>query len=161
MIGNIPVDRKVDGGMSLRIGELADAVGVSTKTIRYYESIDLLGEPPRSASGYRLYDDAAVERLQFIRDAQVTGLSLTEIASILELKDLGTRSCSHTKDLLNRHLDDLDAQIRTLKSARTTLSALATRASGLDPAECTDPNRCQVISVSDAQGLDLPVKGNV
>lgn len=152
--------------MSMRIGELADAVGVSTKTIRYYESIDVLDEPPRSASGYRQYDEGDVERLQFIRDAQETGLSLTEIASILELKNSGARSCSHTRDLLNRHLDDLDAQIRTLESARTTLRALATRASGLDPAECTDPNRCQVISVADAGGLDaggldIPVEGKV
>ena len=70
----------------MRIGELADHGSVSAKTVRYYESIGLLKEPLRTASGYRDYDAAAVERLCFIRDAQASGLTLAEIASVLELK---------------------------------------------------------------------------
>ena len=80
----------------MKIGELGDLGGVSTKTIRYYESIGLLGEPRRTSSGYRDYDPDAIERLRFIRDAQATGLSLSEIASVLELKGSGERSCAHT-----------------------------------------------------------------
>lgn len=129
----------------MKIGELADQAAVSTKTIRYYESIGLLPEPARTASGYRDYDGEATERLRFIRDAQATGLTLAEIQSVLELKDAGRNSCAHTRSLLERHLADLDAQIARLVDARAELVQLADRAGALDPSSCTDPNRCQVI----------------
>ncbi len=130
----------------MRIGELADATGTTTKTIRYYESIDLLQEPRRTPGGYREYDDDAIERLRFIRDSQASGLSLTEIQSILELKESGATSCRHTRALLEQHLAELDEQIARMQQARTDLAALAERARGLDPSNCTDPNRCQVIA---------------
>lgn len=130
----------------MRIGELADRAAVSTRTIRYYESIGLLDEPARTPAGYRDYDDGALERLHFVRDAQATGLTLAEITSVLELKGAGERSCAHTTDLLERHLVELDRQIERLTDARTTLRRLADRARSLDPAACTDPNRCQVIA---------------
>ena len=132
----------------MKIGELADRADVSAKTVRYYESIGVMAEPPRTSSGSRDYGDDALERLRFIRDAQATGLTLAEIQSILELKDSGSRSCEHTRSLLQRHLDDIDDQIRLLLQARDELGKLADRASGLDPAGCTDPNRCQVIGGS-------------
>lgn len=129
----------------MRIGELAALTGTTTKTIRYYESIDLLAEPARTAAGYRVYDDDAVERLRFIRQAQSSGLTLTEIQSILELKGAGATSCEHTRSLLEQHLAALDEQIERLRLARQDLAALAERAESLDPSSCTDPNRCQVI----------------
>lgn len=132
----------------MKIGELAEAAGVTTKTVRYYESIGLVPEPDRSASGYRDYRPRAVERLRFIRDAQATGLALAEIQSVLELKDAGAGSCGHTRSLLARHLDELDDQIRRLQASRSELAELAARAEGLDPARCTDPNRCQVIGAA-------------
>ena len=130
----------------MRIGELAEATGTTTKTLRYYESIGLLSVPERTESGYRSYRAPAVERVRFIRDAQASGLSLTEIRSILELKDAGEGSCAHTRSLLHRHLDELDEQIERLHEARRELAELAARADRLDPQACTDPNRCQVIA---------------
>ncbi|MYA27486.1 MAG: heavy metal-responsive transcriptional regulator [Acidimicrobiales bacterium] len=130
----------------MRIEELGDRCGVSTKTIRYYESIGLLDEPERTTGGYRSYDADAVGRLRFIRDAQATGLTLAEISSVLELKSTGERSCAHTTALIEAHVDAIDAQISQLRSARTELATLLERANGLDPASCTDPNRCQVIN---------------
>ncbi len=129
----------------MRIGEVAERVGVTTKTVRYYERIGLLPEADRTESGYRSYGPDAVDRLEFIREAQATGLSLTEIQSILELKDQGEQSCEHTRDLLSRHLAEIDAQIERLLRAREELAELAVRAGVVDPADCTDPHRCQVI----------------
>ena len=63
----------------MKIGELAESVGVSAKTVRYYESIGLLAEPERTSSNYRDYQDAAAERLRFIRDSQAAGLTLAEV----------------------------------------------------------------------------------
>lgn len=141
---------------TMRIGEVAEAAGVTTKTIRYYESLGLLAEPERTESGYRTYGGQTLERLRFIRDAQATGLSLTEIHSILELKDHGERSCEHTRALLHRQIDDIDAQIARLTEARRTLVGLAEHADRVDPTDCTDPHRCQVIErhvhVPDSQG---------
>jgi len=133
----------------MRIGELGEQAGVSAKTVRYYESLGLLAEPNRTPSGYRDYSAADVERLQFVRDAQATGLTLSEIASVLELKGAGERSCSHTMELLDRHLTEVDAQIKRLQASRKLLRELAARARSLDPATCTDPNRCQIISAGD------------
>lgn len=139
----------------MRIGQLADAAGLTPKTIRYYESIGLLAAPARQANGYRHYDRSTLERLAFIRDAQAAGLTLSEVGRILQMKADGEGTCQHTRSLLHRHLDDVTEQIRRLEAAKAELVALVTRADALDPTSCTDPERCQVIS------LDLPVGGKV
>jgi len=130
----------------MKIGELADAAGVTTKTVRYYESIGLLDDPARTEAGYRTYGDAAIERLDFVRQAQATGLALAEIRSILEIKDEGGQSCAHTRDLLKRHLDELDARLVELRVAREELQRMYDGASRLDPTDCTDAHACQVIT---------------
>lgn len=129
----------------MKIGELAAQAGVSAKTIRYYEGIGLLRPPGRTSSNYRDYGDAAVERLRFIRDSQVAGLTLAEVGSILDMKDAGQSTCAHTRELVHRHLDEIDHQIEALKAARMEMAALAERADAMDPGECLDPQRCQVI----------------
>ena len=129
----------------MRIGELAHLSGVPTKTIRYYEEIGVLPDPTRAPNGYRAYERDAVDRLRFVRDAQATGLTLTEIASILGLRDQGASTCDHVTGLLEQHLDDLDRHIAALRRTRAQRAARTERAKGLDPADCTDPHRCQTI----------------
>lgn len=85
----------------LRIGELAQRHGVSTATLRYYEQVGLLGQPDRSASGYRVYDSGQEERVRFIVRAKALDLSLDEIRSLLDVWDSG--SCWDTREEL-RHL---------------------------------------------------------
>jgi DNA-binding transcriptional MerR regulator len=132
----------------MKIGQLADASGFTRKTIRYYESIGLLDAPARTSSGYRSYAPDVLDRLDFIRQAKASGLSLTEIGSILEIKEEGGQSCEHTRALLAAHLDELDAKIDELLAARDELRRLGQRAARLDPTQCTDENRCQVITVA-------------
>ena len=132
----------------MRIGELAQHIGITTKAIRYYESIGLLPEPDRTISNYRVYRPDAIERLQFIKDAQSSGLTLTEIQSLVDLKTAGQATCEHTIGLLHRHLADIDAQIAQLRASRASLAALAERAALLDHAECIDPRRCHVIAAA-------------
>ena len=129
----------------MKIGEVANQTGVSTKTIRYYEDIGVLPEPDRSSNGYRTYHQTTVDRLRFVRDAQATGLTLTEIASILDLREQGASTCEHVTHLLERHLEHLDRHIAALQRTRGQLVGLTQRAGQLDPADCTDPNRCQTI----------------
>lgn len=136
----------------MKIGELASRAGVTAKTVRYYEEIGVLPEPERAPNGYRDYQPDAVDRLQFVRDARDTGLTLTEIASILDLRSKGEGTCQHVIDLLERHLEDLDLHIETLLKTRDQLVALTERGKRLDPTRCTDPNRCQTIVVGTDMG---------
>lgn len=130
----------------MKIGELAERAGVSAKTVRYYEGLGLLPEPDRTSSNYRDYGDDAAERLRFIRDSQAAGLTLAEVGSILDMKDAGQSTCEHTRDLVHRHLADIDRQIAALTESRRELEKLAAAADAANPAACSDPNRCQVIS---------------
>lgn len=132
----------------MRIGELAEQAGLTAKTIRYYESIGLMGEPDRHANGYRDYGDEGADRLRFIRDSQAAGLTLAEVSEILRMKAAGESTCGHTRSLLARHLADVDAHIERLLSTRAELTAMAERADALNPASCNDPERCQVIAAA-------------
>ena len=134
----------------MKIGELARRAGTTTKTIRYYEDIGLLPEADRSPNGYRNYDEASLDRLSFIRDSQATGLTLDEIASIIELRAEGESTCDHVIDLLGRHLTAVDAQITALRRTRTRLVDLLDRARALDTGDCVDPIRCQTIATPEA-----------
>jgi DNA-binding transcriptional MerR regulator len=68
---------------TLHIGEMAQLLGVTTKTIRHYHRVGLLAEPTRSQGDYRLYDASALRRLLRIRRLQSLGLSLKQIKAIL------------------------------------------------------------------------------
>ena len=81
------------------IGELADAVGVTSQAIRFYERKGLLPDAERGANGYRVYDESTLARLRFIDVAQAAGLTLSEIRSIIDLRDDGTVPCAHVATL--------------------------------------------------------------
>ncbi|MBU1227458.1 MAG: MerR family DNA-binding protein [Actinobacteria bacterium] len=130
----------------MRIGTLSTRTSVPAKTIRYYEEIGVLPPAERSPNGYRAYGTDAIERLDFIKDAQATGLTLDEIATVLRLRGKGESTCEHVVHLLDHHLAHLDARIEALHATRTRLVDIIERAKTLDPAECNDPNRCQTIS---------------
>lgn len=129
----------------MRIGELAERSGVSTKTIRYYEDIGLVPPAARLASGYRDYQPSMLDRLAFIRAAQALGLSLGEIRGIVALRDDGQTPCGHVLDLLRTRSAELDRRIAELRALRGELNRLVARAGALDPADC-DPERiCHLV----------------
>jgi MerR family transcriptional regulator, copper efflux regulator len=130
----------------MRIGELAEQAGISTKAIRYYEQVGILAAPARTSSGYRAYGQAAVGRLGFVHAAQAVGLTLGEIRQIVAFRDDGQAPCAHVTDLLRRHTADLDARIRELQQLRGELQQLAERASTLDPEHCPPERVCHVIA---------------
>jgi MerR family transcriptional regulator, copper efflux regulator len=130
----------------MRIGELAEQAGISTKAIRYYEQIGILAPPARTPSGYRAYDEAALGRLGFVRAAQAVGLTLGEIRQIIAFRDNGRAPCAHVTELLQRHAAELDARIRELQQLRGELGQLAERAAALDPEDCPPERVCHIIS---------------
>jgi MerR family copper efflux transcriptional regulator len=103
---------------ALLIGELAERAGVSTPTIRYYESLGLLEPPARTASGYRRYPAKAVDTVRFVKKAQTLGFSLDEVGEILKLSRSGEVPCSHVISLGRQHLAAVDERIRQLAAFR-------------------------------------------
>jgi MerR family copper efflux transcriptional regulator len=130
----------------MRIGELAEQAGTSTKAIRYYEQIGILTPPARTAAGYRSYGQTALGRLSFVRAAQAVGLTLGEIRQIIAFRDDGQAPCAHVTDLLQRHAADVDARIRELQQLRGELQQLADRAATLDPEHCPPERICHIIA---------------
>jgi MerR family transcriptional regulator, copper efflux regulator len=130
----------------MRIGELAEQAGISTKAIRYYEQIGILTPPARTSSGYRTYDPTALGRLSFVRAAQAVGLTLGEIRQIIAFRDNGQAPCAHVTALLQRRAAELDARIREFQQLRGELRQLAERATTLDPEQCPPERICHVIT---------------
>lgn len=118
------------------IGEAATLSGVSAKMIRHYEGIGLIPEAGRTLAGYRLYSDADVHRLRFIRRARDLGFPIRRIQSLLELWNDRSRSSADVKLLAREHADELAAKIREMQAMQRTLDELARRCHGDDRPEC-------------------------
>jgi DNA-binding transcriptional MerR regulator len=108
----------------MRIGELADATGLTADTIRYYERSGVLPPPARGPSGYRSYGPDTIDRLHFIQGAQRLGLRLEDIRNLLAIRDTGTCPCEPAADLLTRRLAELDEKIGHLEALRTEMVAM-------------------------------------
>lgn len=133
----------------MRIGELARRTGTTAKTLRFYEQTGLLPQPVRTESGYRDYDEDALDRLRFVRAAQSAGLTLADIRDVMAARDLNGPPCEHVTALLDRHADELDQRIAKLIATRTEVQRLRARARTLDPGECTAASVCHVIDAQE------------
>lgn len=129
----------------MQIGALAQASGLTAKTIRFYEDRGLIAAPPRTPGGYRDYPEQAVARLRFIRDAQSAGLTLAELRSILEVRDGGEVPCGHVAAVIDEHLRGIERRLADLRQTRTVLRSLARRAATLDPATCAEEDVCVIL----------------
>ena len=106
----------------MTIGELADKAGVNVQTVRYYEREGLLPEPHRwPDSGYRDFDDDALQRLRFIRSAKDLGFTLREIKELLEMRVLPGESCTEVRQMIGTKLADLDQRIKEMRRLRRAL----------------------------------------
>lgn len=106
----------------LLIGQLAKRAGVKSDTVRFYERVGLLTPPERAASGYRVYPEAALARLLFIRKAQALGFSLDEIKRILSVRCTGRDTCRHVIAMADATLAETEAKIAGLVAFRDVLA---------------------------------------
>jgi len=106
----------------LTIGQLASAAEVNVETIRYYQRLGLLQEPPKPIGGHRRYAADQVKRLRFIKRAQTLGFTLTEIAALLTLEQ--ANACTETRDLALRKRKLIEEKIRDLQQMQSALNAL-------------------------------------
>ena len=128
------------------IGELADIAGVTSQTVRFYERRGLLPDAERGANGYRVYDEAMLARLRFINVAQAAGLTLSEIRSIIALRDDGIVPCAHVVTLIDNKLVEVRARIRHLAALQAELEGLLQHSRLLDPADCADDDICHILT---------------
>ena len=123
-------------GNGLHRAGLARRTGCNLETIRYYEKIGMIPEPPRTNAGYRVYDDRHVERLRFILRARELGFSLDDIRGLIALVDRGTQTCAEVKDRTERHLADVREKIADLKRIERVLTETAVQCSGDEVPDC-------------------------
>ena len=113
----------MDPSHNYRIGEIAERTGVSVETLRYYEKRRLLNAPARTEGGFRVYSDAVVHQVRFIKQAQSLGLRLDDILQLAagQLRRSHAPSCRKVRELLTRRIEDIDARIKELREFRRTL----------------------------------------
>jgi MerR family redox-sensitive transcriptional activator SoxR len=107
----------------MRIGELARRAGVRVSTLRYYERRGLLGAAARGVRGQRRYDETALDRLAFVRLAQVGGLTLAQVRHLLHGFPAQAASADRWRSVRGDALAALDARTAALRAARRVLRA--------------------------------------
>lgn len=106
------------------IKDLSAKTGVSPKTIRYYESIQLLPTPSRATNGYRLYNEADLERLNFIRRARALDFTLEDIAAILAFRERGEPPCCFVMTTIQQRVVAIETRIQDLQRLHQELETL-------------------------------------
>ena len=111
---------------TLKIGALAGQTGTNAPTIRYYEEIGLLRSAGRQAGNQRVYGDADVKRLTFIRRCREFGFSIDQVRSLVALVQDPASPCVQARDLAQEHLTAVRAKLAELKALERSLAAFVT-----------------------------------
>ncbi|MFN4182734.1 MAG: MerR family DNA-binding protein [bacterium] len=126
---------KIDGGERLgktlkdierggRIDYVTDVMGITSRTIRFYEKFQLLPQLPRTPAGYRFIPEEVLPRLKFILQARSLGFSLQEIREILEVADECTAVCPTTLEVIRKKRAFLKEKIRQMQALDGELEKL-------------------------------------
>ncbi|MFS0577288.1 mercury resistance transcriptional regulator MerR1 [Sporosarcina sp. 179-K 3D1 HS] len=113
--------------MEFYIGELAEKCKVNKETIRYYERLGLIPKPSRSESGYRIYTEPTVDRLNFIKRIQELGFTLNEIDKLLGVVDHDETKCRDMYDFTVTKIEDIQRKIQDLMRIEQMLIDLKER----------------------------------
>ncbi len=108
----------------MKIGELAQATATPVVTVRFYEREGLLPAPARTSANYRIYGEAHVERLSFIRHCRSLDMTLDEIRVLLAFRDKPQDDCGAVNAMLDAHIGHVASRIRELKNLEKHLKEL-------------------------------------
>jgi DNA-binding transcriptional MerR regulator len=112
-----------EAGKQLKIGEVSRLSGIGIEALRFYEKSGLLDRPGRTYSGYRLYDETVLDRLAFIKQAQVLGFTLDEIKQLIMHKRAGENPCAEVREVVRTRLSELNERIEQMIQYRDELTA--------------------------------------
>lgn len=129
----------------MRIGELAQASGTPIETIRFYERQGLIAAPERTGGNYRIYTQAHVDRLGFIRQCRNLDMALDEVRVLLRFKDAPQEDCGEVNALLDEHIGHVAHRIHELRGLERQLRALR--------AQCDAPHAAKDCGI--LQGIDV------
>ena len=121
---------------ALKRSDVARLTGCNLETIRYYESVGLMPDPPRTSSGHRRYGAPHVERLNFVMRARDLGFTMEEIRGLLSLVDRGSHTCAEVERVGRHHLDVVRSKIRDLQAIESVLARTIARCTGSDAPDC-------------------------
>ncbi|PPR28292.1 MAG: HTH-type transcriptional regulator HmrR [Alphaproteobacteria bacterium MarineAlpha10_Bin1] len=120
----------------ITIGEVSRRTGCKIETIRYYERAGLMPAPPRSSGGYRLYGEALLKRLNFIRRGRELGFSLNRVRELLALAEGGGSNCREVKAATLDHLSEIESKIADLNRMAEVLKQKAALCEGGNVPDC-------------------------
>lgn len=121
---------------AIRRSDLARLTGCNLETIRYYENIGVMPEPPRTSKNYRVYDDTHVARLRFVMRSRDLGFTLQEVRDLLGLVDGKAGTCADVQILASRHIKSVQAKIADLQRIEKVLCKTVSLCSGENVPEC-------------------------
>lgn len=131
------MDEKYEGITTYKIGEVARRADVNKETVRYYEKRNLIPEPDRRRSGYRIFTQRHIDQIRFIKRAQGLGFTLSEIKELLELRMDEDTTCSEIKSEAQEKYEDVEEKIEDLQRIKGTLLELIDSCAGEGPkGEC-------------------------
>lgn len=123
-------------GTAFTRGGLSKRTGCNIETIRYYEKMGLLPDPPRTQGGHRVYGQDHLKRLTFICRSRELGFSLKEIRSLLGLVDGGEFTCAEVHTLTLDHVEDVNRKISDLHRMKRILVQMAEQCANDEIPEC-------------------------
>lgn len=132
----------------LKIGEVSKRSGIGIEALRFYEKSGLLDKAERTDSGYRMYDTGVLERIAFIKQAQVLGFSLDEIKRIIDERRAGQSPCADVRELVRLRLHELDERMKEMQRYR---QELATTLAEWDEAGEAEGHICGLIEGSNLE----------
>lgn len=121
---------KIKNGDVVQIGELAESLGITTRTIRYYEEIGLMSPPDRLEGGMRVYAKDDVRRLKFILKLKELGITLKEmqeLADIYKYYKNPDKMMPRLLTILDKHINHIDEKISNLSSLRKDIAQYRSR----------------------------------
>jgi MerR family transcriptional regulator, copper efflux regulator len=141
----------VSDGQLLRIGEVSKLCGIGIEALRFYEKSGLLSRPARTMSGYRLYHRDVLERLSFIKRAQVLGFSLEEVKHIIAESESGQSPCSGVREIVRQRLKELDERMAQMRRYRKEL------AGALDEWEKVEESKGHICGLIEKTRIEHPL----
>jgi len=120
----------------MKIGDLARATGTKVETIRFYEAEGLIPPPARSSGNYRIYEQAHLARLSFIRRARDLGFTLDQVRTLLRLADDRDAPCAEVDAITTAHVTEIDCKLADLQALRGELVRRLDSCAGSTIADC-------------------------
>ena len=121
MLTDVELQKNVQEQLQWEPGVNAAEIGVTAKTIRFYETAGVLPPPVRGVNGYRLYRRDAVDLLRFIKQARGLDLTLAEIKELVAIRRRGEVPCPHVYQLLKEKAEDLERKLKDVTELRREL----------------------------------------